>query len=540
MIKGIAASKGYAIGKVYKMVHEVLTINQAPCENVEKELIKFDEAIEITRTQLKVIKEKAEKNIGAEEALVFESHLMFLEDPEFVGGIKEAIREEKLHACAATDKLKNFYKDIFAQMDNAYMQERAADVEDVGNRLIRNILGVSDLSCGMEAGSIIVAADLTPSDTAQLDKSMVQGFLTNIGGVTSHSAIMARSMEICAVVGMGDITEKVETGTLVIVDGIKGEVIIEPTDSEVAAYKKLIADYQQKREELKKYKNIDLKYADGRKILVAGNIGSVKDLETVIENGGDGIGLFRTEFVFMDRDSVPTEAEQFEIYKTVAEKMAGKSVVIRTLDIGGDKQIPYLNMEKEMNPFLGLRAIRLCFKHEDIFKAQIRALLKASAFGDVHIMLPMIGTVDEIRQAKVIIENCKSELRNEGISFNEKTPVGIMIEIPAAAVCADVLAKEVDFFSIGTNDLIQYTLAVDRMNSNVSYLYDPMNISVLKLIENSIKAAHDAGIWCGMCGEMAGDLKATKVLFDMGLDEFSVSGSSILDIKERISTLVQQ
>jgi len=540
MFKGIAASKGYAIGTIMIMAHDEIQIDHSPCSNTDEAIESLREAILLSKVQLKQLRDKTASNIGEEEAMVFDSHMLFLDDPEFIGGIEDAIRTENRRPQAAIEQVKLFYKSIFDQMDNAYMKERAADIVDVGNRLIRNSLGIHDQAEALPENTIVVAHDLTPSDTASLDKSKVVGFLTDIGGTTSHSAIMARSLEICAVVGMNDITQKVENGMLAIIDGMKGEAIINPDEETLSKYKALQQVYMKKREELKKYKELKLSYADGREILVAGNIGSVKDLDSVIENGADGIGLFRTEFVFMDREAAPTEEEQFEIYKTVAERMSGKPVVIRTLDIGGDKQIPYLPLEHEMNPFLGLRAIRLCFKYEEMFRAQIKALLRAGVYGDVNIMLPMIGNIQEIRQAKAIIESCKHELRENGIPFNEKTPVGIMIEIPSAAVVADMLAKEVDFFSIGTNDLIQYTLAVDRMNSNISHLYDPMNPAVLRLIEMSIKAAHEAGIWCGMCGEMAGDLRATKILLEMGLDEFSMSGSSILDVKEAITGLLSK
>ena len=534
MLKGIAASKGYAIGQIYIMAQNEIEIDKTPCTDVNESLFKLKDAVETSRLQLQKIRRKTAETIGEEEAKVFDSHMMFLEDPEFIGAIEETIHTESMQTVAAIEKVKLFYKTLFDQMDNAYMKERAADIVDVGNRLIRNALGIQDSTSTLPENTIIVAHDLTPSDTAQLDKSKVIGFLTDIGGVTSHSAIMARSLEICAVVGLNDISKKVMNGQPVIIDGVNGIAILDPDAQTLAQYESLKMAYLKRREDLKKYKDLKLKYDDGRDILIAGNIGSVKDLDAVIENGADGIGLFRTEFVFMDRETMPTEEEQFMIYKTVAEKMAGKSVVIRTLDIGGDKQIPYLELDPEMNPFLGLRAIRLCFKYEEMFKTQIKALLRAGVYGEVHIMLPMIGTLDEILKAKSIIETCKKELTDSSIPFKSDTPVGIMIEIPSAAIVADLLAKEVDFFSIGTNDLIQYTLAVDRMNSNISHLYDPMNPAVLRLIKMSIDAAHNASIWCGMCGEMAGDLRATKLLFDMGLDEFSMSWSSILDVKEAI------
>lgn len=540
MIKGIAASKGIAIGTVRILKHHEIVIDTTPATDRADELNAFKKAVENAKAQILVLKDKALKSMGEHEAMVFDSHAMFLEDPEFAGAIMEAIENDGMRAPAATEQVKGFYKNLFASMDNDYMRERAADIEDVGNRIIRNLLGISDDFTDLTENTIVVAHDLTPSDTAGLDREKVIAFVTDIGGFTSHSAIMARSLEICSVVGTGNITSLVEDGMPIIVDGLMGEIYLSPDAETVSKYDGIKQAFLKKREEMKRYKNSHFNYADGREILVAGNIGSVKDLDAVLENGGDGIGLFRTEFVFMDRDAAPTEEEQYQIYKTVAERMAGKPVVIRTLDIGGDKQLSYLPIDAEMNPFLGLRAIRLCFKHVDLFKAQIRALLRASAHGDVQIMLPMIGNVNEILQAKAIINDCKAELEAEGLAFNAEIPVGIMIEIPSAAIVADQLAKEVDFFSIGTNDLIQYTLAVDRMNANISHLYDPMNPAVLRLIKMSIDAAHEAGIWCGMCGEMAGDLRATETLLEMGLDEFSMSGSSILDIKAAIAIWVEK
>lgn len=539
MLKGIPASKGYAIGKIFLKSESVFHIDESRAEDIDLELETLRGAVETSRKQLTVLRDKTATEMGEDEALVFDSHLMFLEDPEFIGAAENKITENQHRASYAMTVVTEMFIDIFNNMDNVYMKERAADIKDVGTRIVKNILGMASEEISMGNETIVVAHDLTPSDTAQLDKSKMIAFLTDIGGVTSHSAIMARSLQIPAIVGMGNVTTSVKNGMMAIVDGVKGEVILEPDEKTLAFYKECQLNYLKERDALKIYKNKSLAYPNGRKILVASNIGSVADLDSVIENGADAIGLFRTEFVFMNQNTMPSEEDQFEIYKTVAQRMEGKPVVIRTLDIGGDKQIPYLTIEPEMNPFLGLRAIRLCFEHEDIFKTQLRALLRASAFGDVHIMFPMIGALEELEKAKSFVEICKQELRNEGIQFNENIPVGIMIEIPAAAILAEEFAKNVDFFSIGTNDLIQYTLAVDRMNTTIAHLYNPMNPSVLKLIEMTIKAAHDAGIWCGMCGEMASDERAISTLASMELDEFSVTGSMVLEVKKRIETAIQ-
>jgi phosphotransferase system enzyme I (PtsI) len=534
-MKGIAASKGYAIGRAALLSTSEIELDRTRASSVEAELEALDKALAESRIQLEAIRDKAAESIGEEEAKVFDSHLLLLEDPEFMGAVKDKISGEKMRAATAVSDATDFFKTMFESLDDDYMRERAADMKDVGHRLVRNLLGHGEGSFKRYDETVLVAHDLTPSDTAQIDRNTVAAFITDIGGVTSHSAIMARSLEIPAVVGMKTITETVEEGMWVVVDAIAGEVILNPDEATIKAYREKKAAYAAEREKLKAYRDVEIIDESGRKILVAGNMGSLKDLDLILENGADGIGLFRTEFVFMDRESMPTEEEQFEIYKEAVTRLTGRPIVIRTLDIGGDKQIPYLPQEPELNPFLGLRAIRLCFEHEDMFKTQLRALLRASAFGPVQIMFPMIGAVGELKQAKAIVESCKAELRAEGKAFNPDVEVGIMIEIPSAAIAAESLAEEADFFSIGTNDLIQYTMAVDRMNPTVSHLYDPSNPAVLKLIEMSIQAAHNAGIWCGMCGEMASDPTVTRKLFDMGLDEFSVTGSAILELKQRIS-----
>jgi phosphoenolpyruvate-protein phosphotransferase (PTS system enzyme I) len=538
MKKGIAASKGYAIGKVALKQHEELIVVERKINNLEEEKARLQGALVLSRQQLEKIKEKAEIEMGADKAAVFESHMMLLDDPEFVGAIETNVEASMINSEKALMDVVEMFVGIFDAMDDEYMRERAADVKDVGNRILNNLLGKSmDGMNTLENDTIVVAHDLTPSDTAGLDKSKVIAFLTNIGGRTSHSAIMARTLEIPAIVGLGNITDAVKEGDRLIVDGIEGVAIINPTEEQIEEYNSRKIKFEAEKEELKKLVHVETKTKAGKRIEVVGNIGQPQDVLKVIENGGEGVGLFRTEFLYMDRDTMPTEEEQFEAYKFVAEKLEGKPVVIRTLDIGGDKKLPYLQMPEEMNPFLGYRAIRICLDRVDLFKVQLRALLRASAFGNIKIMFPMISSVSEFLTSKKILAECMEELKVEGKDFNEKLETGIMIEIPAAAVMADEFAKYVDFFSIGTNDLIQYTLAADRMNEKVSYLYDPMHPAVLRLIKMTIDAAHNAGKWCGMCGEMAGDEQAISTLVEYGLDEFSMSASSILRAKQIITNM---
>lgn len=536
MKKGIAASKGYAIGYVVIKEEEEVCVIETKISNIDEEKERLNTAVEASRVQLTEIKNKAEVELGADKAAVFDSHLMFLDDPEFVGAVVSNIEANTVNAEKALQDVVEMYLQIFGSMEDEYMKERAADIKDVGSRLLTNLLGKScNTLTNLKENTVVVAHDLTPSDTAQLDKSKVIAFLTNIGGRTSHSAIMARTLEIPAIVGLQDITKVVKNGDLIIVDGMEGLAIVNPDENTVKEYEEKKKAYEEEKEKLKRLIKVKTVTKAGKEVDVAGNIGKPQDVHKVIENGGEGVGLFRTEFLYMDRDSVPTEEEQFEAYKYAVEKMEGKPVVIRTLDIGGDKKLSYLPLPEEMNPFLGYRAIRLCLdKIEDIFKPQLRALLRASAFGNLKIMFPMISSLDEFLKAKSILEECMKELKAEGKDFNENLEVGIMVEIPAAAVYADELAKHVDFFSIGTNDLIQYTLAADRMNEKISYLYNPMHPAVLRLIKMTIDAAHKEGKWCGMCGEMAGDEEAIPTLVEFGLDEFSMSASSILKAKEII------
>jgi phosphotransferase system enzyme I (PtsI) len=533
MKKGVAASKGYAIGKVFLREEEEIVITDKIVDDIESEKSRLQKALDDSKDQLIKIKEKALKEMGEEKAAVFEAHITLLDDPEFTGAMLLEIENNRLNAMKAAENVTNMFVSIFDAMEDAYMRERAADIKDVSSRIISNLAGKGgDAFAITEKDTIVVAHDLTPSDTAQLDRSKVIGFITNIGGRTSHAAIMARTLEIPAVLGLGDITTSVKTGDMIIVDGLKGDVIINPSKDQLDEYTAKKEKFEKEQEELKKLINVKTTTKSGRRIEVCGNIGKPEDVLGVIANGGDGVGLFRTEFLYMDRDSAPTEDEQFESYKFVLEKMQGKQVVIRTLDIGGDKTLPYLPLPEEMNPFLGYRAIRLCLDRKEIFKVQLRALLRASVYGNLCVMFPMISGLEEFLQAKEVVDECKAELKSEGIKYSEDIQWGIMVEIPAAAVYADELAKYVDFFSIGTNDLIQYTLAADRMSEKVSYLYNPMHPAVLRLIKMTIDGAHSQGKWVGMCGEMAGDEVAIPTLVEYGLDEFSMSATSILSAKK--------
>lgn len=535
MKKGIAASKGYAIGTVFLQEHEEIVITDQKVTDVAAEKEALQKSLDASRAQLEKIKEKAAAEMGEEKAAVFEAHITLLDDPEFTGAMAMEIESNSINAMKAVDNVTNMFVSIFESMEDAYMRERAADIKDVSKRIIANLAGKSaDAFAITEANTVVVAHDLTPSDTAQLDRSKVVGFITNIGGRTSHAAIMARTLEIPAVLGLGDITSAVKTGDKIIVDGITGDVIISPSEDVIAEYEAKKEKFKAEQEELKKLIDVKTTTKSGKRVEVCGNIGQPEDVLGVIANGGDGVGLFRTEFLYMDRDNAPTEEEQYESYKFVLEKMEGKQVVIRTLDIGGDKTLPYLPLPEEMNPFLGYRAIRLCLDRKEIFKVQLRALLRASVYGNLCVMFPMISGLEEFQNAKAVVEECKAELRAEGKEYSDSIQWGIMVEIPAAAVYADELAKHVDFFSIGTNDLIQYTLAADRMSEKVSYLYNPMHPAVLRLIKMTIDGAHKHGKWVGMCGEMAGDEAAIPTLVEYGLDEFSMSATSILNAKKII------
>jgi phosphotransferase system enzyme I (PtsI) len=535
MKKGIIASKGYAIGTVFLKSAVKIQVGEEKAASPAEEVAKLQRAIEAARSQLIKLREKTEVEVGEAEAAIFDSHLQFLDDPEFTGVALSNIQTEKITATKAIRDIVAKYIEVFAAIDDEYLRERVADLKDVGGRLLQNLQGNFESGFnGLPENAVVVAHDLTPSDTAQMDKSKVVAFVTDIGGPTSHSAIMARSLEIPAVVGTEDITKVVNSGDRMIVDGVEGVVVVNPDPETVAKYREKQRAFEMAKQELQKLIHTPTLTKNGKHVILAANIGKPEDVAKALAVGAEAIGLFRTEFLYMEREKLPTEAEQFQAYKQVAEAMAGKPVVIRTLDIGGDKQLAYLPLAQEMNPFLGLRAIRLCLARPELFKTQLRSLLKASAYGDIHIMFPMIGSVAEFRAAKELVHECMRELQAEGIPYNEQVPIGLMIEIPAAALVAAELAKEADFFSIGTNDLIQYTLAVDRMNESVSSLYNPMHPAVLRLIRMTIAAAHKEGIWCGMCGEMAGDVKAVPTLLAYGLDEFSMSAATILEVRRII------
>ncbi|HDJ6017519.1 TPA: phosphoenolpyruvate--protein phosphotransferase [Staphylococcus aureus] len=539
LIKGIAASDGVAIAKAYLLVEPDLTFDKnEKVTDVEGEVAKFNNAIEASKVELTKIRSNAEVQLGADKAAIFDAHLLVLDDPELIQPIQDKIKNENANAASALTDVTTQFVTIFESMDNEYMKERAADIRDVSKRVLSHILGVELPNPSMiDESVVIVGNDLTPSDTAQLNKEFVQGFATNIGGRTSHSAIMSRSLEIPAIVGTKSITQEVKQGDMIIVDGLNGDVIVNPTEDELIAYQDKRERYFADKKELQKLRDADTVTVDGVHAELAANIGTPNDLPGVIENGAQGIGLYRTEFLYMGRDQMPTEEEQFEAYKEVLEAMDGKRVVVRTLDIGGDKELSYLNLPEEMNPFLGYRAIRLCLAQQDIFRPQLRALLRASVYGKLNIMFPMVATINEFREAKAILLEEKENLKNEGHDISDDIELGIMVEIPATAALADVFAKEVDFFSIGTNDLIQYTLAADRMSERVSYLYQPYNPSILRLVKQVIEASHKEGKWTGMCGEMAGDETAIPLLLGLGLDEFSMSATSILKARRQINGL---
>ena len=539
MLKGIAASQGIAVARVYKLEQPVLHIEKQEHADVEKELARLDAAFTKTVKDIEGIKAAASKNLKEEELAIFDAHLMMIQDPDFRSQIEDEIRNGEENADFAAKNVSDMMVSMFESMDDAYMKERAADIKDVSFRLLCNLEGkeIPNLATLSEP-VVIVAKELTPSDTGSLNKEFAKGFATEIGGRTSHSAIMARSLEIPAVVGITGIMDQAENGQQIILDAIDGTVILNPSEAETKEYEAKAAAFEKEKEELKTYVNKETVSTDGHKVLAVGNIGSPADVQGVIDNGGEGVGLFRTEFLYMkSQDDFPSEDVQFEAYKEVLEGMKGKPVVIRTLDIGGDKKLNYYQFEEEMNPFLGVRAIRFCLMRKDIFRVQLRALLRASAFGKLCIMFPMIATLNEFREAKAVYNEEREKLVAEGVKIGDDVEVGCMIEIPAAAVLADKIAEEADFFSIGTNDLIQYTMAADRMSQQVSYLYQPLNPSILRLIKHTIDGAHQHGRWCGMFGEMAGDEMAAPVLLGLGLDEFSMSASSITRARRMIDGL---
>ena len=537
MLKGIAASSGIVIGKVFKLGQPKIEIVEHAV-NLEEEIKKVENALEKTIEDINKVKERAASNLSDDELAVFDAHLMMVQDPEYLEQIKQAIQDGS-SAEAACKSVSDMMVSMFESMEDPYFKERAADIKDVSERLLCNILGIEipDLTT-LDEEVIVCAYDLTPSDTAQLNKKYALGFITEIGGRTSHSAIMARSLEIPAIVGTKGLLDNVKANDTVILDAVKGEVIINPSDEEIVKYTSLRDNLLKEKDALKVLINEESVTVDSRKVELAANIGTPNDVDGVINNGAEGVGLYRTEFLYMNKtDGFPTEDEQYEAYKEVLERMNGKKVVVRTLDIGGDKKLNYFEFPQELNPFLGYRAIRLCLDREDIFRTQLRALLRASVYGKLCIMFPMIATVEEFKKAKAILLEEKEKLIGEGVKVSETIEVGMMVEIPAAAVLSKQFAKYADFFSIGTNDLIQYSMAADRMSEKVSYLYQPLNPSILNLVKMTIDGAHAEGKWCGMCGEMAGDQTAVPVLLGLGLDEFSMSAVSILNARKIVRSL---
>ncbi|MBM7551327.1 phosphoenolpyruvate--protein phosphotransferase [Thalassobacillus pellis] len=540
-IKGIAASSGIAIAKVYRLEAPDLSYEKRTIDVPENEVKRLHEALDISKSELEKIKEHTKKSLGDEHAEIFSAHLLVLSDPELIQPIEDKIKSDNVNAEAALEETANMFIDLFKNMDNEYMRERAADIQDVTKRVMAHLIGVTFPDPALiNEEVVIVADDLTPSDTAQLNKQFVKGFTTDIGGRTSHSAIMARSLEIPAVVGTKEITGKAQKGTMIIVDGIDGDVIVDPSEQDLDKYRDKMARFEEQKQEWAKLKDEATVTSEGTHVELAANIGTPEDVQGVLDNGGEGVGLYRTEFLYMGKNQLPTEEEQFDAYKSVLEQMGDKPVVVRTLDIGGDKELDYLELPKELNPFLGFRAIRLCLERDDIFRTQLRALLRASVHGNLKIMFPMIATLEEFREAKNILNEEKLKLQEEGKDVSENIEVGIMVEIPSTAMIARRFAKEVDFFSIGTNDLIQYTMAADRMNERVSYLYQPYNPAILNLINNVIEAAHAEGKWAGMCGEMAGDSIAIPILLGLGLDEFSMSATSILPARTQLKDLSKE
>ncbi|MCD1257362.1 phosphoenolpyruvate--protein phosphotransferase [Paenibacillus athensensis] len=540
-LQGIAASSGYAIAPAFRYSPESFVPERTAAGDPAAETQRFRAAVAAAGEELETLRALTESRLDAKKAEIFEAQLMFLEDPELIDAIVELIAAERINAEFALHQVAGQFIDILSGMDNELLRERASDVRDVERRLMNRLRGVGGAELGgVTEPSIVLADDLTPSDTAQLDPERVCGFMTEKGSRTSHSAIMARSLEIPAIVGVSGALAAVRTGDLLILDALEGRILINPDEAELADYREKKRLYDERRAALRRLVDEPTVTSDGVRLELAANIGDIEDVQKALDNGAEAIGLFRTEFLYMGRPSLPGEEEQFQVYKYVLDKMNPKPVVIRTLDIGGDKELPYLKLPDEENPFLGLRALRLCLRHEELLRTQLRALLRASVYGRLRIMFPMIAVREELLAAKRIWAEERARLKAEGTPVADDIEIGMMIEVPAAALAADAFAAEVDFFSIGTNDLIQYTMAADRMNQEVAYLYQPLHPSVLRLIAMVIDAAQSAGIWVGMCGEMAGDELAIPLLAGLGLHEFSMSAGSILPARELIGRLSQR
>lgn len=538
-VKGIAASDGIGIAPAYLLVDPDLSYDKVKVDDTAAEYARVEKAFQDSIEELTQIKENAKDRLGEEELGVFDAHIAILSDPEMLGQIKDDIENNHTGAEEAVDKVTTAFADMLAAMtDNAYMQERAADVKDVAKRAMSHLLGKQLLNItGINSPVVIVAHEITPSDTSQMDAKFVKGIVTDLGGRTSHAAIMSRTLRIPAIVGSNEITTSVEHGQMMIVDGLNGDAIIDPSDDQVKEYEAKAEAFEAERAEWAKLVDAPSVSKDGKEFEIAANIGTPDDTEDAVKQGADGVGLFRSEFLYMDNDHMPSEDEQFEAYKKAVVGMNGKPVVVRTMDIGGDKPLDYMPLPKEENPFLGYRAIRICLDRPELFKTQLRALVRASKFGPVSIMFPMIATVAELRQAKAIFEEAKAEVQKDHPGLGDDVKIGMMIEIPLAALNAAQLAKEVDFFSIGTNDLIQYSFAADRGNEAVSYLYQPLNPAFLSLVKHVITSAHENGAKAAMCGEMAGDEMALPLLMGMGLDEYSMSATSILRTRSMMKKL---
>lgn len=537
MLKGKGVSTGVGFGNIIILKNQDREIKKETIENTQQEMQRFKQALEeVTKETEEIV-----NTITGTEKDIMTAYLMILQDPTLVAETENCITNLKYNAEYAIETGFNSVMQIFENMDDEYMAGRARDIADIKNRILAKILNEEVVNISkLQANTIIVATELTTSDTAKLDFKNVTGIITETGGTNSHTSIMARTHLIPAISRVENATQIFRNGDYVAIDGMLGEIYLNPTEEEKQNLLKIQSQIEKEKEELEQYKNVESKTSDGYKVELVANIGTPADVEIVLKNTAEGIGLLRSEFLYMDSEKMPTEEEQFVAYREVAEKMKGKPVIIRTLDVGGDKEIKYLNMEKEANPFLGYRAIRLCLDNLNIFKTQLRALLKASNYGNVSIMFPMISSIEELREAKNILEECKKELDTENIPYKKDIAIGIMIEIPSAALIARVLAKECDFFSIGTNDLIQYTVAVERGNEKISKLYTKYHPAVIKLIKESIEGAHDAGIFCGMCGEAAGDELLIPLLIGLGLDEFSMNSNKILKSRKVISKLNKQ
>ncbi|MCR2807654.1 phosphoenolpyruvate--protein phosphotransferase [Paenibacillus soyae] len=536
--QGIAASPGIAIARAVLLEQEQYLPEKALIADPSREQERFRAAVAEARVQIDRIRISTEEKLGAEKAEIFEGHLMLLEDPELIDAVIESIGSDSVNAEFALYEISQGFIDMLSELDDETLRERAADIRDIRGRILNILRGVAggDLT-QLQDECIIIARDLTPSDTAQLNLNAVRGFVTEIGSRTSHSAIMARSLDVPAIVGAGEGISSIKAGDLVVMDASEGKIWVNPSDEELEKFRAAKAAYDKRKAELAAWVGKPSVSKDGHRVELAANIGKLEDVQKALDNGAEGIGLFRTEFLYMGRENLPTEEEQFQSYKYVLEKMEGKPVVIRTLDIGGDKELPYMDLPKESNPFLGQRALRLCLERDELFRTQLRALLRASRFGNLKIMFPMIAVREELLEAKRILEEEKQSLMQAGIEVSDSIEVGMMIEVPSAAIAADLFAPDVDFFSIGTNDLIQYTMAADRMNETVSYLYQPAHPSILRLIGMVIDAARREGKWVGLCGEMAGDLASVPLLLGLGLHEFSMSAGSILQTRELIGSL---